>query len=119
MQTYIHKSKNRIRIRSDYILQNSPSVQALMTKLQKIEGIKQITHKEYAGSVAITYCHENISQETLLETLSSNGWTQQSDDNQFIENAVRKGSKTLVKGAIMMIAKKTLGVGLLGALARI
>ncbi len=45
MQAYIHKTDNRVRIRSDYIFENSAEVQTLITELHKIDGILTIKHK--------------------------------------------------------------------------
>jgi len=119
MQTYTHKTNNRVRVRSDFILENAQEVQDLIEKLHKIDGILAIKHKKYAGSVAITFCEKSITQEALLETLSSNGWLQETQQTQIVEDAMRKGTKSLVKGALMLAANKTLGVGLVSALATI
>jgi len=119
MQAYIHKTNNRLRIRSDYIFEHRKEVVALIEKLHQIEGVLQIKHKKHAGSVAITFCDKSLTQEALLETVSSHGWLQESKQRRFVENAARKGTKSLVKGALLLAAKKTLGVGVVSALAAI
>ncbi len=119
MQAYIHKTDNRVRIRSDYIFENSVEVEALIVELLKIDGILRIKHKKHAGSVAITFCKKSITQDALLETLASNDWLQETQKNQFVENAMRKGTKSLLKGMVMLAAKKTLGAGLVSAMATI
>ena len=119
MQAYIHKTNNRLRIRSDYIFENSKQVEVLIQELHKIEGILKIKHKKHAGSVAITFCEKSLTQEALLETLSSHDWLQETQKNRFVENAMRKGTKSLLKGVVMLAAKKTLGVGVISALSAI
>lgn len=119
MQIYIHKTNNRVRIRSDYIFENSDKVQELINELHKIDGIFQIKHKKYAGSVAITFCEKSITQDALLETLASNDWLQETQKNRFVENAMRKGTKSLLKGMLMLVAKKTLGAGLVSTIVAI
>jgi len=119
MKTYIHKTKNRLRVRSDYIFENRREVEALITKLQLIEGISTIKHQKHAGSVAITFSDESLTLEALSETLESHGWLQESKKDRFIENVTRKGTKSLLKGVAMLAAKKALGVGVVSALAAI
>ncbi|MCP4322816.1 MAG: hypothetical protein GY787_13405 [Alteromonadales bacterium] len=119
MQAYIHKTDNRVRIRSDYIFENSKKVQALISELLKVDGILQIKYKKHAGSVAITFCQKSITQDALLETLASNDWLQETQKNQFVENALRKGTKSVLKGVVMLVVKKTLGAGLVRTMATI
>ncbi len=109
MNTYIHKTNQRLRVRSDYIHQNPNSVAELINSLEEIDAITQIKHKRYAGSVAISFDNNELDCESLLDTLSSHGWTQGADKPSFIENAVTKGTKTFAKGMAMMALKRLVG----------
>ncbi|AGH80513.1 hypothetical protein PCNPT3_02855 [Psychromonas sp. CNPT3] len=119
MQVYIHKTNNRVRIRSDYIFENRDKVASLISELTKVDGILNVKHKKYAGSVAITFSENKITLETLLETLTSHHWLMESQKNCFFENAMRKGTKSVLKGVLMFAAKKALGVGVVTAIAAI
>ncbi|MGF1787056.1 hypothetical protein L4D00_14775 [Photobacterium swingsii] len=109
MNTYIHKTEQRLRVRSDYIHQNPQAVAELIKSLEEIDAITQIKHKRYAGSVAINFDNKELDCESLLETLESHGWTQGADKPSFIENAVSKGTKTFAKGMAMMALKRLVG----------
>lgn len=109
MNTYIHKTEQRLRVRSDYIHQNPLAVAELIKNLEEIDAITQIKHKRYAGSVAISFDNKELDCESLLETLESHGWTQGADKPSFIENAVSKGTKTFAKGMAMMALKRLVG----------
>ncbi|WP_232321895.1 HMA2 domain-containing protein [Photobacterium jeanii] len=109
MNTYIHKTQQRLRIRSDYIQQNPEAVAELIEQLEEIDAITQIKHKRFAGSVAICFDNNELDCETLLETLSSHGWTKGIEKSAFIENAVIKGTKTFMKGMAVIALKRLVG----------
>lgn len=99
MNTYIHKTECRLRIRSDFIRNHSEDVENLIKDLNEIDAIQAIKHKRYAGSVAIKFDSSELNCESLLEILDSHGWTNAEEKNFFIENAAISGTKSLVKGA--------------------
>ncbi|QIZ76228.1 hypothetical protein [Ferrimonas lipolytica] len=109
MATYIHKTAQRLRIRSEYILQHPNEVHALIEQLNAIEAVETVSHKRYAGSVAITFDGTEISADDLLETVESHGWLRSEEKSAFVENAVKSGSKTLVKGVAVMALKQLMG----------
>ncbi len=116
MNTYIHKTAQRLRVRSDFIRQNPQQVADLIAQLTEIDAITNVKHKRYAGSVALCFDGTELDCEELLELLDSHGWTKATTKASFIENAVVNGTKTLAKGMTMMALKRLLGVSLSRAL---
>ncbi|MCD1125127.1 hypothetical protein LPW36_03635 [Jinshanibacter sp. LJY008] len=116
---YVHQTQNRVRIRSDYIQQHAAEVTNLIAKLDLVPGIKEIQYRRYAGSVAIRFDSKVISAAALLETVESYGWLENSEERDFINNAVRLGAKTLLKGIALTTLKRTLGGSLVSAVAAI
>ncbi|MBK5073342.1 hypothetical protein I2494_12760 [Budviciaceae bacterium BWR-B9] len=116
---YVHQTQNRVRIRSDYIQQHAAEVTDLIAKLELVPGIKEIQYRRYAGSVAIRFDSKVISAAALLETVESYGWLENSEERDFINNAVRLGAKTLLKGIALTTLKRTLGGSLVSAVAAI
>lgn len=98
MQTYIHQTEHRLRVRSDFIKKNPSKIKELITELEKIDAIESIKHQIHAGSVAIKFDHNELTCDMLLEILESHHWTRSHSQNFFIENAAIKGSQTLLKG---------------------
>lgn len=111
MNTYIHKTNQRLRVRSDFIKDNPDSVKTLISQLEEIDAITQIRHKKYAGSVAICFDHNELDCESLLEILESHNWTQSSDRPSFVEKAMVSGTKTLIKGAAGIALNRVVGAG--------
>ena len=109
MNTYIHKTAQRLRVRSDFIRNNPSRVKELAVQLAKIDAIKNIKHKQYAGSVAICFDDDALSCEDLLELLDSHGWTRAAEKHSFIENAVVNGTKTFAKGLTMLALRQLVG----------
>ncbi len=109
MNTYIHKTNHRLRIRSDYIKDNPESVIELISQLEEIDAITQIRHKRYAGSVAICFDRNELDCESLLEIVESHNWTQSSDRPSFVEKAMVSGTKTLIKGAAGIALNRVVG----------
>lgn len=109
VNTYIHKTNQRLRVRSDYIKNNTLNVSNLIKQLEDIDAITAIKHKKYAGSVAISFNAHQLDCESLLEILESHHWLQSSDRTSFIENAVVSGTKTIAKGLAGMALKQLLG----------
>ncbi|MEI6896919.1 MAG: hypothetical protein V5786_05430 [Psychromonas sp.] len=109
MNTYIHKTAQRLRVRSDFIRQNPRQVSDLIEQLTQIDAITHVKHKRYAGSVALCFDDVELDCEELLELLDSHGWTKDTTKASFIENAVVNGTKTLAKGMTMMALKRLVG----------
>lgn len=99
METYVHKTKSRLRVRSDFIKNHPESVQKLIKDLQQIQAITDIKHKKYAGSVAIKFDPSELDCDSLLDILGSHDWMNVEEKNLFIENAAISGAKSLLKGA--------------------
>ncbi|AWH89444.1 HMA2 domain-containing protein [Limnobaculum parvum] len=116
---YVHQTQNRVRIRSDYIQQHAAEVTELIAKLKLVPGIKEIQYRRYAGSVAIRFDNKVISAAALLGTVESYDWLEHSEERDFINNAVRLGAKTLLKGIALTTLKRTLGGSLVSAVAAI
>ncbi|WP_299020388.1 HMA2 domain-containing protein [uncultured Photobacterium sp.] len=109
MQPYIHRTANRLRIRSDFIRDNPKEVKHLVEKLQQIEGIVSVRHKKYAGSVALVFDSQVVDADVLMETVESHGWLRSAQRKELVENAVRVGTRSLCRGMAMMVLRKTLG----------
>ncbi|MGY0219698.1 HMA2 domain-containing protein [Endozoicomonadaceae bacterium StTr2] len=113
MSTYIHQTESRLRVRSDYILDNAEQVRSLIAELEKIPAITDIRHRKFAGSVTIRFNHKEVEAESLLEMLESHGWLRSRQRSDFVGNAVRNGSRTLLKGITVMAVKQIVGGNLL------
>ncbi|WP_394199818.1 HMA2 domain-containing protein [Shewanella waksmanii] len=109
MQTYIHKTAQRLRVRSDFVRNHPAEVKQLLSQLQQIDAITDIKHKKHAGSVAICFDAEQMSADDLQELLESHNWMQQATKPSYIESAVVKGTKTLAKGVTVMALKQLVG----------
>ncbi len=109
MNTYIHKTNHRLRVRSDYIKNNPQQVDQLITQLRAIDAITHIKYQKYAGSVAISFDKQHMDCESLLDILHSHHWTQSSPSPTLIENAMTSGTKTLVKGIAGLALSRIVG----------
>lgn len=109
MNTYIHKTNQRLRVRSDYIKDHPAKVEKLITQLEEIDAIVTIKHKQYAGSVAIRFDPKELDCEGLLDILESHHWTESDDKSSFVEKAMISGTKTLVKGAATIALNRFIG----------
>ena len=109
MSIYIHKTKQRLRVRSEYIRNNKAKVVELIDQLNAIDAVRHIKHQHHAGSVAITFDHNELDCENLLEILESHGWLEETGRSSFVENAVAAGTKTLVKGMASIALSRLVG----------
>lgn len=109
MNTYIHKTSQRLRVRSDYIKNHPKEVAELLTQLESIDAIKNIKYKKHAGSVAICFDDKELDCESLLEILESHHWTLHSEKPSFVENAMVTGTKTLAKSVAGIALSRLVG----------
>ncbi|PSW18030.1 hypothetical protein C9I98_18225 [Photobacterium sanctipauli] len=109
MNTYIHRTNSRLRVRSDFIRQNPEQVKSLIENLKEIDAIKHIKHKQYAGSVAICFDEKELDCESLLDVLSSHDWTKENSKPSLVEHAVSRGTKTFAKGIATMALTRLVG----------
>ncbi|MCV3263430.1 hypothetical protein OGZ01_12810 [Vibrio harveyi] len=79
MNTYIHKTNHRLRVRSDYIKDHPKEVEELICQLEEIDAVREVKHKKYAGSVAISFDSRELDCDSLMEILESHHWTQSSE----------------------------------------
>ncbi|CAK6714866.1 conserved hypothetical protein [Vibrio harveyi] len=98
MNTYIHKTNHRLRVRSDYIKDHPKEVEELICQLEGIDAVREVKHKKYAGSVAISFDSRELDCDSLMEILESHHWTLSSEKPSFVEKAMVSGTKSLVKG---------------------
>jgi len=112
MNTYIHKTQQRLRVRSDFIRQHPEQVTDLIEQLAQIDAITSIKHKRYAGSVAINFQKNDLDCESLLEILESHQWTESDIKPSFVEKAVVTGTKTLTKGLATIALKRLVGTSM-------
>ncbi|GAB2645458.1 HMA2 domain-containing protein [Vibrio panuliri] len=109
MNTYIHKTNQRVRVRSDYIKEHKNDVIALISQLEQIDAIVAVKHKHHAGSVAITFDPNELDADSVLEILESHGWLRSNPKPSFVENAVISGTKTFAKGMAGMALSRLVG----------
>ncbi|GAL17467.1 hypothetical protein JCM19235_6016 [Vibrio maritimus] len=109
MNTYIHKTNQRLRVRSDFIKDHPSQVETLIQQLLDIDAVLQIKHKKHAGSVAICFDAKELDCESLLEIIESHGWTKSSDKPSFVEKAMVSGTKTLVRGVTGVALSRLVG----------
>lgn len=109
MNTYIHKSAQRLRVRSDFIRHNPQQVTDLIAQLEQIDAITSIKHKSYAGSVAISFDRRELDCDSLLEILATHDWTKSDVRPSAVEKAVVSGTKVFTKGLATMALKQLVG----------
>ncbi|WP_070964227.1 HMA2 domain-containing protein [Vibrio sonorensis] len=109
MNTYIHKTNQRLRVRSDFIKSNPQDVLELIEQLDEIDAIHKITYRKHAGSVAICFDQKELDCDSVLEIVESHGWTKSSEKPLFIEKAMVSGTKTLVKGLTGVALSRLVG----------
>ncbi|CAM4220709.1 HMA2 domain-containing protein [Vibrio neonatus] len=109
MNTYIHKTNQRVRVRSDYIRNHPKTVMSLLEQLEEIDAINKITYRKHAGSVAIHFDDKELDCESLIEILESHNWMQSTQKPSFIENAAISGTKTLAKSIAGIALSRLVG----------
>ncbi|WP_235868465.1 HMA2 domain-containing protein [Vibrio ezurae] len=112
MNTYIHKTNQRVRVRSDYIKNNPKTVIELIEQLKEIDSIQKVTYKKHAGSVAIHFDDKELDCESLIEILESHHWMQSTEKPSLIENAAITGTKTLAKSIAGIALSRLVGPSL-------
>ena len=117
MSTYTHQTKNRLRVRSDFILDNPEDVAALVADIEKVPAITEVKHRRFSGSVTICFNDSEIDMDSLLEMVESHGWLKDRQRNDFVENAVRQGSKTLLKGVAVVALQQLVGASVVRMLS--
>ncbi|BDH44800.1 hypothetical protein TUM12370_08440 [Salmonella enterica subsp. enterica serovar Choleraesuis] len=117
MSPYLHRTKNRIRVRSDFIQRNPQLVKQAIAQLQTMDGIQTITHRIYAGSVAICFDSKKADSGALLTQIEALGWLAIQKDKDYIDSTIRNSAKTLVKGLAILTLKRTVGGPLISAVS--
>lgn len=102
MSPYLHQTENRLRIRSDFIRQHPQQVVRTISRLQTIDGVKNITHRVYAGSVAICFCSKQIAGNELLDKVKAEGWLTVTENRVYLDKSVRLCTRTLAKGLAVL-----------------
>lgn len=109
MDTYIHKTERRLRIRSDYIRANPTKVAELIEDLINQDSIISIKHQKYAGSVAIQFDSTETDCDKLLAMLESYNWTKKKAGKKYLQGAVMKGVKLASKTVTTFAVSRYLG----------
>ncbi|MBR9728807.1 HMA2 domain-containing protein [Shewanella intestini] len=109
MNCYVHKTQQRLRVRSEFIRENKLQVCTLIEQLELIDAVKHVKHQQYAGSVAITFDNKELDCDSLLEILESHGWLVENNKPSFVETAVTTGTKTFVKGVAGIALSRLVG----------
>lgn len=109
VHTYIHKTDSRLRVRSDFIKENTVKVEKLIGQLENIDAIQKVKHQKHAGSVAIKFDSKQLDTNSLMDILESHSWTQSNDKPSLVEKAMTSGTKTLIKGVATIALNRVLG----------
>lgn len=109
MTPYLHQTPNRIRIRSSWIQRHPQEVSQLIETLRARDGIQEIVHRLYAGSVAINFDSSRVSSSELLTQLEHAQWLSSQKDKSYIENTLRVGAGHLLKTLAFGALKRTVG----------
>ncbi|ATA23057.1 hypothetical protein BIY26_10435 [Brenneria goodwinii] len=117
MKPYLHQTQNRIRVRSDYIQRNPKQVARVVRELHLQDGVQEITHRLYAGSVAICFDSRKVAAGELLEKFERLGWLSAAKDRDYIDSTIRQGAKTLLKGLAIGALKRTVGGPIITAMS--
>lgn len=115
MSPYLHQTQNRIRVRSDFIQRNPELVKQAINELEKTDGIEEITHRLYAGSVAIRFDRKQMKATALLSQIEALGWLSVQKDKDYIDSTIRRSAKSLLKGIAILTLKRTVGGPLISA----
>ncbi|KFC87328.1 MULTISPECIES: HMA2 domain-containing protein [Hafnia] len=115
MSPYLHQTQNRIRVRSDFIQRNPKQIKEAIKQLQATDGIEEITHRLYAGSVAIRFDSKQVKAATLLAQIEGMGWLSVQKDKDYIDSTIRRSAVSLVKGIAILTLKRTVGGPLVSA----
>ncbi|MCL2892591.1 MULTISPECIES: HMA2 domain-containing protein [Brenneria] len=109
MTPYLHQTQNRIRVRSDYIQRNPKQVARVVSQLGRQDGVHEVTHRIYAGSVAICFDSRKVAVDQLIEKFEQLGWLSSAKDRDYIDSTIRRGAKTLLKGLAIGALKRAVG----------
>lgn len=121
MTPYLHQTPNRIRIRSSWIQRHPQDVTRLIETLRSRDGIHDVVHRLYAGSVAVSFDPSRVSASALLSELEQAQWLTGQKDKSYIENTLRVGAGHLLKTLAFGALKRTVGgpvVSLVSVLTR-
>lgn len=102
MTPYLHQTQNRIRVRSDFILRNPELVAREVKTMEGMEGVLEVVHRRYAGSVAVRFDEQKISAKTLLARIEAESWLSVQKDKAYIDTTVRQLTRTVAKGLAVM-----------------
>lgn len=102
MSPYLHQTQNRIRIRSEYIQRNPERVTETIAQLRHIAGVQEITHRQYAGSVAICFDSKMLSGDALLAHIEPAGWLSVARNQTYIDRSLHRYTRSLAKGLALM-----------------
>ncbi|WP_409306599.1 HMA2 domain-containing protein [Pectobacterium sp. B1J-3] len=117
MTPYLHQTQNRIRVRSDFIQKNPKLVAHTVKQLEQLDGVHEVTHRLYAGSVAICFDNQKVCVDQLLERVEQLGWMRAGKDKDYIDSTIRRGAKTLLKGLAIGALKRTVGGPIITAMS--
>ena len=117
MKTYLHKTSGRLRIRSDYIHEHADTVAVTLAEMMQEDGVLCVSHKRFAGSVAVQFDPHKLDCDNLLSRFSQLGWLSHNDNGALVKQTLNKGTKSLLKSAGMLVASRLVGQSLVKALA--
>lgn len=118
MTPYLHQTQNRLRVRSDFILNNPLLVAPQLEKLKSTGGVLEVTWRRYAGSVAVRFDPAKVAGSELLAQMETQGWLSIRRDNAYIDTTVRQFARGVMKGAAVMTLNMVIKPSLLKMVLR-
>ena len=110
MTPYLHITKNRVRIRSEFI-QNNPKLIAdkHIPMLYQFDGVNEVIHRHYSGSVILFFDTRKITANELICHAESIGWIHAGKQADSINQVIHSHTKKIVKGFVLGSLKKSFG----------
>ncbi|GAA4893785.1 hypothetical protein [Ferrimonas pelagia] len=117
METYIHKTRSRLRIRSSFIHQHPELIADSVVQLRNLEAITDIRHRAHAGSVTLSFDPDCLSADELLAILEAQDWCQQ-DSSDGLSVAVSQGVRKVARHGMILAMERVLGQGVVSLIGR-
>ena len=100
METYVHHTPGRLRIRSPLLKRNLPEADRATRLVESQEGILSCRANTLTGSMLILYQQAVVQRESLLRTLEDHGYVKR---QAALKAADRRLGKTLTNVGILVI----------------
>lgn len=78
------------------------SVTETIAQLRQIAGVQEITHRHYAGSIAISFDSKMLSGDALLAHIEPTGWLSVARNQTYINRSLHHYRRSRAKGLALM-----------------